>query len=144
MAHGSERFNEAVGAGYAKVERWERYKHRSKFHEGRTSLCSVFTPIRAKGSDASWSFGEFRPNDDFAAFAPLFGSWSLLIHDDEKSPLAREAADELRQVETALDGLRAHLHFKSSDQSVAITQLNIDGELIEWRADGKASTRAKA
>jgi hypothetical protein len=99
--------------------------------------------VRRKGADASWSFGEFLPNDDFARFAPLFGSWSLLMHEDEQSPLGRAASEELRRVESALDGLRAQLRWHSSGQTLPISQLNIDGPLIEWRSDGKMAAGKK-
>jgi hypothetical protein len=93
--------------------------------------------IEPRGHADSWSYGHFTPCDAFGEFATLFGEWSLLMHADETDPrLSRAASDELRQVEFAIDQLRARLYIPARDRWVRVTQLNIDGSLIEWKADG--------
>jgi len=95
------------------------------------------TPVGAvtlRGSDNSWGYGTFHPNDAFAAFAPLFGRWSLLIHaDDQTDRLSPAASEELRRAEFAIDGIHAKLLWPDRREWIAITQLNIDGDLIEWK-----------
>jgi hypothetical protein len=82
----------------------------------------------------SWAHGRFEPGPEFAQFAPLFGQWSLLMHaDGEFDRLSPEAGEELRRIEFEIDGLRAKLHFAETDQWLRCAQLNIDGELIEWK-----------
>ena len=36
--------------------------------------------------------------------------------------------------EVAIDQIRAEVRWEDSDQHIHIEQLNIDGELIEWKA----------
>jgi hypothetical protein len=92
--------------------------------------------VCVQGLDSSWGYGEFTPNNCFSEFAPLFGTWSLLMHADEASAVMSQAAsEELRKIETALDALKAELHWYESEKVLAVTQLNIDGNLIEWKRD---------
>ena len=83
----------------------------------------------------SWGFGEFEPDAAFAEFAPLFGNWSLLIHaDHDEDRLSPAASEELRRAELALDlRLRCKLVFDDDDEVLDLTQLNIDGPLIDWK-----------
>jgi hypothetical protein len=90
--------------------------------------------VLCKGSDHAWHFGEFEPNANFASFAALFGRWSLLMHADEDSDrLTAAASDELRETELAIDRIRARLRLVDTDAWHDIQQLNIDGELIDWK-----------
>jgi hypothetical protein len=91
--------------------------------------------VRSRGQADSWCFGDFEPNPDFAEFATLFGSWSLLMHAEEDDAKMSEAAsEELRRTERAIDALRARIYFPDHDQWVRVAQLNIDGKMIEWKA----------
>ena len=90
--------------------------------------------VAMQGSEDSWSHGCFHPNTAFAQFALLFGRWSLFMHvDGEYEPLSEAASSELRQTEYAIDRLQAKLLFHESHEWMPCTQLNIDGELIEWK-----------
>jgi hypothetical protein len=91
--------------------------------------------VVAKRGGASWSHGDFRPNPAFVKFAPIFGEWSLLMHaDGAYKRLSRATSEGLRQVEFELDRLHAELQFVEGGEWVACSQLNIDGEMIEWKA----------
>jgi hypothetical protein len=91
--------------------------------------------VTLKGEDGSWHFGDFEPNAAFEAFAPLFGRWALLMHTDEDSDrIPRAAADELREVEQAIDRLRARLLVVDTGEWKDLQQVNIDGALIDWKA----------
>jgi hypothetical protein len=91
--------------------------------------------VTMKGEDGSWHFGEFEPNAAFEAFAPFFARWALLMHTDEDSDrIPRAAADELREVEQAIDRLRARLLVVDTGEWKDLQQVNIDGELIDWKA----------
>jgi hypothetical protein len=93
--------------------------------------------IKVYGWDDSWGFGEFTPGAAFSAFAPYFGRWSLLMHaDDHDARLSRAASDELREAEVAIDRIRAKIYLSKTDKWRKITQLNIDGPLVEWKEDG--------
>ena len=82
--------------------------------------------------DGPWRFGRFEPGENFSEFAAYFGRWSLLMHaDDDRRRLTREAAIELRAVESEIDQLHAALQDKGHP-ALEIRQLNIDGPLIEW------------
>jgi len=82
--------------------------------------------------DGPWRFGRFEPGENFGDFAPFFGRWSLLMHaDDDRRRLTREAAIELREIESEIDGLHAALQ-DNGRPAFEIRQLNIDGPLIEW------------
>ena len=89
--------------------------------------------VVVKGWDTSWGFGQFEPREDFAAFAPLFGRWSLIMHEDEHSPLSADAARELREAEMAIDALHVQLHIPDQNAWAEVGQINIDGNLIEWK-----------
>lgn len=90
--------------------------------------------VRVRTFADAWGFGEFTPGAAFVEFAPLFGSWSLLIHADrDEQRLSDAASDELRRAELALDSLRSMLVFDDGLEVLDLTQLNIDGPLIDWR-----------
>jgi hypothetical protein len=89
--------------------------------------------VAVKGWDDAWGFGEFRPGTAFSRFAPHFGLWSLLMHADESDDRISEAAtDELRRTERQIDALHAELLLVETGQRRPISQLSIDGEMIEW------------
>jgi hypothetical protein len=94
---------------------------------------SAVGAIVVQGHDTSWTYGQFQPLAAFGPFAPIFGTWSLLMHDDEHQPLTIAAAHELREAERAMDSLRARVHFPDDDVWHDVAQLNIDGTLIEWK-----------
>src|SRR5690348_3686438 len=82
----------------------------------------------------SWHFGTFEPERDFAEFATLFGEWSLLLHADEKSPeLSKAASEELSKIEAQIDSLRAELLLPDSGERLPVDQINIDGDMVEWK-----------
>ncbi|QOV87668.1 hypothetical protein [Humisphaera borealis] len=89
--------------------------------------------IVVKGWESSWAFGTFTPLAAFSEYAPLFGVWSLLMHDDEHAPLHETASAALAEAERKMDALHAEVHFPDRDLRVPVGQLNIDGELIEWK-----------
>ena len=90
--------------------------------------------VHAQGGDTSWGFGKFIPNDSFSAYAPLFGTWSVLMHaEDEIDRLSREAREELAKAEEMLDSLKARLFFASNNEHVRVAQLTIDGDRLEWK-----------
>ncbi len=92
--------------------------------------------VQLTGSDHSWHFGEFEPNEAFSEFAPLFGRWSLLMHADEAEPgdrLTDAASQELRETEFAIDRIHARLHVLLTDNWREARQVNIDGKLIDWK-----------
>ena len=76
----------------------------------------------------------FQPLPAFAEFAPVFGRWSLLMHaDDDSAKLSEAASEELRQTEYAIDALDAKLYWPERREWTELTQVNIDGDLIEWK-----------
>jgi hypothetical protein len=95
--------------------------------------------VQVKGWDDSWGFGEFLPGEGFSRFAPRFGAWSLLMHADDGSDdpahgrLSAAAAEELREVEQEIDRLHAKLFLVGPQEWRPVSQLNIDGPLIEWK-----------
>jgi hypothetical protein len=90
--------------------------------------------ITIKGANDSWHFGEFSPAPSFASFATKFGEWSLLMHAQELDERLDDAAlDELRQVEQTIDFLHAKIFFPETKVWQRVSQLNIDGPLIEWK-----------
>lgn len=90
--------------------------------------------VTIRGGDHSWSFGEFTPNEAFAEFATLFGLWSLLMHADEDADrLTSAASDELRAIEIQIDRIRAKMRIEETGEWRPINQINIDGELIDWK-----------
>jgi hypothetical protein len=109
--------------------------------QGRLFLNGVSVgDVRADGSTGTWGFGHFAPADGFGKFAPLFGSWSLLMHvDDDLEDTAREVLEELHRAELAIDRLRAELQWIDSQERIRLRQVTIDGTLIEWNAEEKPS-----
>jgi hypothetical protein len=101
--------------------------------------------IEVKGWDDSWGFGEFAAGDSFWRYARHFGDWSRLIHaprEDDRLTDADKAA--LRKAEYEIDRLHAKLFLVESREWRKISELNIDGELVEWREEyqGEAGPRA--
>jgi len=93
--------------------------------------------VEAQGASVAWGFGQFVPEEGFCKFAPLFGTWSLLIHEeDNRHHASKEALMELRGAEMAIDALRAELLWTDTQQRTPIRQLIIDGGLIEWNQAG--------
>ena len=90
--------------------------------------------IEIKGFDDAWGFGDFRPGDGFARYARHFGDWSRIIHaphaDDRLTDADREA---LRDAEYRIDRLHAKLLLVDSGQWRRVSELAIDGPLVEWR-----------
>jgi hypothetical protein len=90
--------------------------------------------VQVTGGDFSWGFGRFVPSPEFAQFAPLYGTWSVLMHaEDDQSKLSRDAAAELARAEALIDSVKARLRFLNEDQHVHIAQLTIDGDRLEWK-----------
>jgi len=93
--------------------------------------------VAVKGWEGAWGIGDFRPGHGFAPYAPRFGQWSALLHEDAGADRLSEAAlEQLRRVERELDSLKAELLLCDSGERRRITQLNIDGAMIEWKEDG--------
>jgi hypothetical protein len=89
--------------------------------------------VTVKGWDGAWGLGEFDPGAAFPRFAPHFGLWSLLMHVDEADDSLSEAAtEELRRAERQIDGLHAELLLVETGQRRPISQLTIDGDMVEW------------
>jgi hypothetical protein len=94
--------------------------------------------VQTEASADAWGWGHFTPAEEFSSFAPLFGVWALLLHeDDDSTRLSREAREELRHAETAIDRLTAELLWVDSNEFTPIRQLTIDGTLIEWNSETK-------
>ncbi len=89
--------------------------------------------VEMRGTDTSWSFGEFKPNDAFEKYAQFFGVWSLLVHEETDGRLHEATSAELREAENAIDRLKARLHFIKTDEWQRAAQINIDGTMIEWK-----------
>jgi hypothetical protein len=89
--------------------------------------------VTVKGWDGAWGLGAFQPASTFPRFAPHFGLWSLLMHTDESDDSISEAAtEELRRTERQIDALHAELVLVETGQRRPITQLTIDGDMVEW------------
>ena len=89
--------------------------------------------VSAEAASNAWGFGHFTPSDEFSQFAPLFGAWAMLIHeDDDKDRPSLEALEELRGAEVAIDSLKTELVWLDTDSRTPVRQLTIDGSLIEW------------
>ena len=89
--------------------------------------------VVAESASEGWGFGQFKPSDEFSQFAPVFGAWAMLLHeDDDRDRPSDEALEELGKVETAMDRLKAELVWTDSQQRMPLRQLTIDGTLIEW------------
>lgn len=108
-----------------------RYVHR----EGQLYLNGqAVGNVVAEQDGGSWKFGRFTPADGFSQFAPLFGAWSLLVHEDgQRDRPSPEALQELREAESAIDTLKAEVVWNQSQERTELSELIIDGELIEWR-----------
>jgi hypothetical protein len=90
--------------------------------------------IEVKGWDDAWGFGDFVPGEGFDRYARHFGAWSRLMHADHGDDLLHDAdRDALRKVEYEIDRLHAKLFLPERGQWRPIAQLNIDGQLVEWR-----------
>lgn len=95
----------------------------------------VVGDIVVQRKDDSWSHGTFTPNAHFSEFAEAFGRWSLLMHADALNEEMSEAAgEELRRVEYEIDRMKARLFFPESGEWLKCAQINIDGEMVEWKA----------
>jgi hypothetical protein len=90
--------------------------------------------IEVESSNGGWSFGQFEPEEGFAEFAPIFGTWSLLINEDPDRRLARAAASELRKAEAEMDRLDCRIYLPRTDHWIRLMQLNIDGRSADWKA----------
>ena len=88
--------------------------------------------VSVRGHSGSWAFGEFAAQ--FAAFAPVFANWSSLMHAEAAGGrLSATVSEKLRASESELDALRASLVLDNPEERHQLRQLNIDGELIEWK-----------
>ena len=82
----------------------------------------------------SWTHGRFTPNEAFGEFAEVFGRWSLLMHaDGEHERMSEAAGEELRRCEYEIDRMRAKLVLDDTGETIQCAQINIDGELVEWK-----------
>jgi hypothetical protein len=90
--------------------------------------------VVVNGTNTSWYYGEFDPAPGFSDFAPTFGWWSSLMHEEnEYGALGHEILDQLRHAETAIDSLHAELYFPKLQEWHEVAQLNIDRGMIEWK-----------
>ena len=89
--------------------------------------------VTVTGWDASWGFGRFCPDGGFSQFAPAFGRWSVLMHADGDGRLSPAASAALARAENAMDAIKARLFFETDGIWVDAFQLNIDGDLLEWK-----------
>jgi len=82
----------------------------------------------------SWGMGDFTPNDDFGEFAALFGTWSLIMHEDDGGRrLDAAMLEELHRAEAAIDALRMKLRRADRAEWFDVEQVVIDGPMIEWK-----------
>lgn len=92
--------------------------------------------VEVKGWEDAWGFGEFAPGEAFNRYARHFGDWSRLLHaphgDDRLTDADRDA---LRKVEYEIDRLHAKLFLVESQEWRPISELNIDGSMVEWREE---------
>ncbi|MGA2231220.1 MAG: hypothetical protein ABSH22_10010 [Tepidisphaeraceae bacterium] len=96
--------------------------------------------VDAEGFSDGWAFGKFKPSDGFSQFAPIFGVWAMLIHeDDDRDRASEEALDALRVAEASIDALKAELLWMDTQQRQRLRQLTIDGPLIEWSLEQMTS-----
>jgi hypothetical protein len=90
--------------------------------------------VKASGGDTSWGFGQFSPNDSFSFYAPLFGTWSVMMHaEDDSDHMSRIAARSVAKHEELLAALKARLFFPQDQQHIRIAELTIDGDQLEWK-----------
>ena len=85
------------------------------------------------GGNTGSMYGTFTPCELFADFAPLFGRWSLLMHEDEDAPLHRSTAAALADAERQLDALHVEVHYLDPDVRQPVQEVSIDGGVVEWR-----------
>jgi hypothetical protein len=96
--------------------------------------------VSADAASDAWGFGRFTPGEEFSSFAPIFGAWSLLIHqDDDDGRVREETLDGLRFAEAAIDAIRAELFWLDTRQRTPLRQITIDGGLIEWNLGSPSS-----
>jgi hypothetical protein len=89
--------------------------------------------VAAEAAADAWGFGYFTPNEAFSDFAPVFGVWAMLVHEEDDAGRASATAlDELRRLEWAIDAIHAELYWTDTQDRTPINQLTIDGSLIEW------------
>jgi hypothetical protein len=89
--------------------------------------------VNVRGWESSWGIGDFEPDDAFSPFAPVFGEWAMLMHEDADARLSPAASEELNAAERAMDSIRARLFFPDRNEWRDVRQINIDAELIEWK-----------
>lgn len=85
------------------------------------------------GRDGPWHFGRFVPAAGFESIAPLFAAWAQLMRAGGDGPLTTDQRAQLARIERSLDTLRASLLEPGRTARRTIAQLNIDGDLIEWK-----------
>jgi hypothetical protein len=101
--------------------------------------------VALRHSADSWGMGDFVPNDAFVQFAPLFGAWSLIMHEDDGGGRIDAAIlEELHRAEAALDKLRVRLLRSERNEWVDVDQVVIDGPMIEWRVRGHRVPKVNA
>ena len=88
--------------------------------------------IDVSGWHGSWGLGQFRPNDLFEAYRPLFAEWSRLMHADA-GPISDDVSQRLRELECQMYTLRCKLFLVQLHQWRQVLILNIDREMIEWK-----------
>jgi hypothetical protein len=89
--------------------------------------------VVACGRDGPWHFGWFVPAASFESFAPQFAAWAQLMRAGGEGPLTADQRAQLTRIERSLDTLRAWLVEPGRTARRTIAQLNIDGDLIEWK-----------
>jgi hypothetical protein len=111
--------------------------HHPRHRSGRATLLLNGEPVgivHTKAWDASWYFADFAPNDAFSRYAPLYGTWALLMHaEGDDIRLSRENAEELARAEAMLDSIKAQLIFLDDEHPVNVAQLTIDQDKLEWK-----------
>ena len=92
--------------------------------------------IEIKGWDDAWGFGDFHPCEGFARYARHFREWSTLMHTPHADDRLTDAdRDALRKVEYEIDRLGARLLLVDTGECRRVTQVNIDGPLVEWHEE---------
>ena len=89
--------------------------------------------VNVRGLESSWGIGDFQPDEAFSAFAPVFGQWAMLMHEDPERQITPAASEELSAAERAMDSIRARLFFPDRDEWRDVRQINIDADLVEWK-----------
>ena len=89
--------------------------------------------VVVQGWDSSWTHARFTPGPGFSDFAAIYGRWSLFMHEDEHAPLHESASAALADSEREMDSIHAKVFFEAEHLWHEIRQLNIDGELAEWK-----------